>query len=376
MIVDNILAVLVQIPLVVMRALYGLLKRQPQQDKVVLMSRLHSRTSADFERLLAELRRQSPGTAVAVLNHRRGNVFAVVPQTLSQMYHLATSRACITDSYMATISVLEHRPTLVVVQVWHALGAIKRFGRAALDSPEGRPGRFAEAMNMHHGYDWVVAGGPGMVGPFAEAFGVRPEQVLPIGSPRIDILRDEAATGRVRQRLSALHPELGRRPLVLYAPTFRIGRPVQVEPLLDALADHDLDIALALHPLDIRDFAGRPGVIHDRTASTLDWLAIADHVISDYSAIVFDTAAIGTPLYFYLYDLDDYVERRGLFVDVADLPGPVSRDAGELATAVVTGGGSRERVARFRERYLVEADGGSARRIVELALGRAPAELS
>lgn len=373
---DNVLAALVQLPLVVMRALYALLKRLPQRDKVVLMSRLHSRTSADFDRLITELRQQSPDTAVAVLNHRRGNIFAVVPQTLSQMYHLATSRSCITDSYMATISVLTHRPDLVVVQVWHALGAIKRFGRAALDSPEGRPGRFAEAMNMHRGYDWVLAGGPGMVGPFAESFGVRPEQVLPIGTPRIDILCDELVTGRVKHRLCALHPELGRRPLVLYAPTFRIGRPVEVEPLLDALARHDLDVALTLHPLDTRDFGGRPGVIHDRAVSTQDWLAVADHVISDYSAIVFDAAAIGTPLYFYLYDLDDYVQRRGLFVDVADLPGPVSRDAGELATSVATGAGSRDRVARFRERYLVVADGGSARRIVELALGTPPADLS
>lgn len=376
MVGDAVLAAVVRIPVAAMAAIYAVLKLLPVRDKVVLMSRLHSRTSADFESLRRELNQQSPRTTVVILNHRNNRTLAVPFQMLSQMYHLATSRGCITDSYMATISALRHRPSLVVVQVWHALGAIKRFGRAALDSAEGRTGRFAEAMQMHRGYDWVIAGGPGMVEPFAESFGVRPDHVLPIGTPRIDILRDEIAVARTRERIRSAHPRVGERPLVLYAPTFRIGRPVEIEPLLDALAGHDLDIAVALHPLDARDFSARPDVVQDHSLSTLDWLTMADHVVSDYSAIVFDAAVVGVPLYFYLYDLDDYRERRGLFLDVeTDLPGPVSQDPAVIADAIVGNHGSLDAVERFRARFVAPADGGSARRIVELALGAQPAEL-
>ena len=90
--------------------------------------------------------------------------------------------------------------------------------------------------------------------------------------------------------------------------------------------------------------------------------------------LVFDAAVAEVPLYFYLYDLDDYRERRGLFLDVEhDLPGPVERDAEALVKAIVDGVGSREEVSRFRAKFIAPSDGGCARRIVQLALGAQPA---
>ena len=41
------------------------------------------------------------------------------------MYHLATSRACIVDTYIIPVSILKHRDELIIIQIWHALGAIK-----------------------------------------------------------------------------------------------------------------------------------------------------------------------------------------------------------------------------------------------------------
>jgi CDP-glycerol glycerophosphotransferase (TagB/SpsB family) len=375
---DSALAVGSRAVVAGLKAIYWVLKRLPRQNKVLLVSRLYSNTSQDFATLQTEITNQVPGATVVVLNHRNTNPLLVPVQMLSEMYHLATARACITDSYIAAISVLRHRPGLVIVQIWHALGAIKRFGLAALDSAEGRPSRFAHSMRMHNGYDWVIAGGPLMVEPFAECFGVPPEQVLPIGTPRIDRLADPAARARRRDRIQAAHPEVGRRPLVLYAPTFRKGGdPVEVEPLLDALAPTDFDVVVALHPLDLRDFSNRPGVIQDAKITTAEWLAVADAVVTDYSALVFDAAVADVPLYFYVYDLDEYRERRGLFLDIdRDLPGPVERDAAALAKAIVDGAGSREEVLRFRERFVAPADGGCARRIVQLALGARPDELA
>ena len=45
---------------------------------------------------------------------------------------LSTAHVCIIDGYCIPVSVLHHRKELRVVQVWHALGAIKKFGRQAL----------------------------------------------------------------------------------------------------------------------------------------------------------------------------------------------------------------------------------------------------
>lgn len=361
-----------------MAALYAALKWLPTQDKVVLMSRLYASTSDDFAAVHAEIAAQSPSTRTVVLNHRNLAPARVPVQMLVEMYHLATARACITDSYMAAISALRHKNDLVIVQMWHALGAIKRFGLAAVDSPEGRPGGLARVMHMHRGYDWVIAGGQAMVEPFAQAFGVAPARVLPLGTPRVDNLVDSAARAARRAAVNAAYPLLGRRPVVLYAPTFRAVEPVRVDAVLAAAGADEFDVVVSLHPLDRRDFSGRPGAVQDRQFSTLDWLTVADAVITDYSAIVFDAAIVGVPLYFFAYDLEEYRARRGFFVDYeAVMPGPISADATSLmdyirvdtAASSKTAGTATEgsaRLRRFREEFVDHVDGSCTRRIVEL----------
>lgn len=352
-----------------MAVFYAGLKLLPTRDKIVLMSRLYASTSDDFAAVQAEIARQSPSTTVIVLNHRNVGALRVPVQMLIEMYHLATSRACITDSYMAAISALRHKQSLVVVQMWHALGAIKRFGLAAVDSAEGRPGGLARVMRMHRGYDWVIAGGQRMVAPFAEAFGVAPEQVLPLGTPRVDGLVDLEQRAAKRARVLEAYPMLGRRPVVLYAPTFRTGEPTRVDAVLDAVEPAEFDVVVSLHPLDARDFSTRPGVVQDPRFSTLDWLTVADHVITDYSAVVFDAAIVGVPLYFFAYDLDDYRERRGFFVDYeADMPGPIAADASLLVDCIRAGDpAAAQRLQAFRAAFVDHVDGSCTRRIVALA---------
>ena len=103
---------------------------------------------------------------------------------------------------------------------------------------------------------------------------------------------------------------------------------------------------------------------------------MADDLITDYSAVVFDAAVLGVPTYSYAYDLDDYVQRRGLVLDYAhDMPGPPFHDAAELVAALLAGLVTAEDVARFRDEFISAADGGSTRRIVQLALGAAPAAI-
>lgn len=356
-----------------MRVIYAALKLLPVQDKVVLASRLYTTTSPDMALLAEELRRQRPGLRVTVLNHRNTAVGRVPAQMLAQMYHLATARACVTDSYLATISALRHRPGLTVVQMWHALGAIKRFGLAAVGSAEGRPGPLARVMRMHAGYDWVLAGGSRMIEPFAESFGVEPRRVLALGAPRVDLLADSGERQRTADRVRAAHPGLGDKPIVLYAPTFRTDAPADVDGLLAAVDPAEADVVVALHPLDARDFSGRPGVVQDRDFTTLDWLTVADHLVSDYSAVVFDAAVVGVPTWFYAYDLDTYRDRRGLFVDLeAELPKAVFRHAADLMAALLGGVAAGALPAGF----VAAPDGRCTERIARLALGADPGDLS
>lgn len=348
----------------------------PVRHRVTLASRLYPVTSQDMGALRRVLRRLDPTVDVAVLNHRSRGLLSVPYNVLSEIYHLATSEAVVVDSYIMPVSALRHREGLRVVQMWHALGAVKKFGLAAVGTDEGRAPWAARALRMHEGYDFVIAGSERMVGPFAEAFGVGQDQVLPLGTPRVDMLSSSTQVARRAQKVRDRHPGLGHKPVVLYAPTFRKGEPVAVEPLLDSLDTDAFDVVVALHPLDLRQFGARPGVFQDPSLSTLDWLCVADHVITDYSAVVFDAAVLDLPMYFYAYDLDEYTTDRGLFLDYAkDMPGPVLRTAAEVARSLAEDQGSRPHVAAFRDEFVARRDGRCTRRIARLALGASPEEL-
>ena len=55
-----------------------------------------------------------------------------------QIWHVATAELCLVDGDVPAVS-LPKRHRSRVVQVWHALGAIKKFGYQALDTPAGTP---------------------------------------------------------------------------------------------------------------------------------------------------------------------------------------------------------------------------------------------
>ena len=59
---------------------------------------------------------------------------------LRQMYHAATSEIVVLDTYCIIISLLKQRKSLKVIQMWHALGAMKKFGYSILDKGEGTDG--------------------------------------------------------------------------------------------------------------------------------------------------------------------------------------------------------------------------------------------
>ena len=112
---------------------YAILKLLPIRNKVVLISRNNTTTSIDFHLLSLEIKRQSPNTKVVILNHYMKSKLGHIHDILVEMYHLATSRACIIDSYVIAVSILKHKKSLIIVQIWHALGAIKQFGYMTLD---------------------------------------------------------------------------------------------------------------------------------------------------------------------------------------------------------------------------------------------------
>lgn len=359
--------ILIAAAIFVARAMYAALGLLPRRHKVVMLSRQADLPSKDFTLLAEELRREDPSLEVVVRCRFIGSSIiarvAYAREVLVQMYHLATSRVCVLDGYSVPLSVLNHGSDLFVVQLWHALGAIKQFGYQSLDRPGGRSSAVARGMKMHRNYDVVVCGGPATIPLFAEAFRVDPRIVLPLGLPRVDYLRDGASAGPddpVARELITRFPRLAdtTRTRVLYAPTFRKNGARGFSAMAEAFGPERFTLVCKPHDLE-SVLLDRDNVVDAAGTDVLDLLRVCDAVVTDYSGVAFEACAAGLPVYFYLFDIEEYKARHGLNIDPREvLPAACFDDAALLAEAIADGAYDAAALALFGERYVTVPQGG------------------
>lgn len=341
----------------ILRGIYFFLKLFPTHPgKVTFLSRQSDEPSLDFLLLEEEIRRQCPDCETVFLCRRMGDgALALVRDffvIVKQMKHLAESRVCILDSYSIPVSILKHKKELFVLQIWHAMGAIKKFGYQSLGREGGRDARLARAMEMHKGYDAIVSGSQAMVPFFAEAFDAPRKKFLPVGMPRIDYLLENEE--KLRHVVRSQHPEWKGKTVVLYAPTFRRNREYQTDDLLRAMDWDKYVLIVKGHPLKELEVSDSQAETCD-SYSAMELLPAADIVITDYSAISIEAAALLKPVYFYVYDLEEYARDTGLNIDLeAEMPGCVYRDAAALAAGMEREY-PRDSIRRFRDTYVAQA---------------------
>ena len=361
------------------RAIYALMKLLPTQPKVLLITREPRQISVDFALLAEAIQRKHPDHRIVVIKHKKLSP-GYLPKSLREMYHLATCTGCLVDGYIIPVSILNHRKDLRIGQVWHALGAIKKFGHLASGTREGPHPRVAATMQMHQNYTFVCASGQVPASIYTAAFGIPDERIWPLGMPRIDFLLDDHRMNQRRQVMLDHYPQLQRSQeaggrIVLYIPTFRRGRQVPYTKVATAFADEDASTLVLLpHPIDKSPVPEGGRTIIGTEFGVLDWLAVADVVITDYSAVTYEAALRDIPLVFWPYDMDEYVEARGLAVDYAsEVPGPIVDSAAEAVQAALSTGPPDYRAFRSKHlNFVTDLDGtlpadppGCADRIID-----------
>lgn len=361
-----------------LRLAYAVMKLFPVERKVVLLSRQSNRPSRDFVRLANELRTLDPSiqimqfcrTVPSALRGYPSYLWAMLPQ----LFHLGTARVAIVDGYSIAVSVLNHRSELTVIQMWHALGAIKKFGFQSVGRPDGRSEELSRIMHMHRNYDYVLCGGEGSVAVFAEAFGIDESSVLPIGLPRIDHLLELAGgelqpSKRTRDFLKAnpvvLDPS---KPRILYAPTNRQGNLSSVNAMVDHFNDEKYTLIIKPHTLHKHTL--RHGSAVDATGvNVMDLLMYADVLVTDYSAVALEAYCVDKPVYFFVPDLEEYEARRGLNINPArDCPTVSTADLSELERWIVEGKHDESVAARIKALYLPKPVAGSTHRVADLVI--------
>lgn len=337
-----------------MTVLYQPIKLFPAKDRIVYLSRQSNEKSLDMRLLEKEIAKQSPSTEqvfrLRMLDGGLGEKIKYCFSILGDLYYLSTSRVAVLDTYSVAVSCLRHKKTLKVVQIWHALGAVKKFGLQALGTKEGRDPAVSKAMNMHKNYDYVIAPSQQTALFYAEAFGCEKSKIKLALLPHVDYLLDNK-NGR-SEEFFRLNPDCTAKKNVLYLPTFRDREEYVANELKVAFEDDDrLRLIIKTHPLSRVRAEERFSYKGD--FSTYDLMKIADYVITDYSACAFDAALLMKPLYFFVPDYDVYTRDRGLNIDLKEEMKPaVFDDAEALHAAVRAGNYDLDTLYRFKIHYL------------------------
>lgn len=357
-----------------MRFIYFFMKLLiPVRDKAVFLSRQSDQPSENFLLLREELQKVSPSTKCEFycrlgLKNEMGLSYALL--MLRQMKALAGARLCVTESYCIPVSILRHKRQLRIVQIWHSMVAIKKFGWQTVDRPEGTSSGIADVMDMHKGYDFVAVGSEYMRPFFAEAMNTPIEKILPLGAPIADrILGSACQKDALRTSFYEKYPQTRGKKIAVWLPTMRRDYPIDCEDMIKGFDCEKYALVVKLHPLDRQTVISGDTAIADKEFTTEQAILLSDCVISDYSGAAAEAALLAKPVYFFVPDTQRYAAECGINVNPLEVFPDVSfSDAKELVSAVLQEKATPADIALVREKLCGGCDGHSTEKIINRAL--------
>jgi CDP-ribitol ribitolphosphotransferase len=329
---------ILRIVALVLKVVYQPFRLFPLRDKIALISRQSDAIPEDFLLIREDLRKHEE-IDVVILAKKLGPGklrMALYPfHMLRQMFHIATSKVVVLDGYCIVACVVGHKTETTVIQMWHATAAIKQFGWQIVGKPSGSSLATATIMHMHDHYDMVLAPSPRTAVDYCEAFHVDNDRIRYYGLPHLtELSRVEPQTLDEIRRHFSLDPS---KKTVLYVPTFREGKCVNLQDLIDNFDFDNYQLIAKVHPIDYVP-APDPRVVYPDKFTTTQWMALADVVITDYSSLLVEAAVIDKPLFLYVYDLAEYSGDTGLNLDYKEsFIAPIAfPDGKQLAAALAS----------------------------------------
>ncbi|MEC4273422.1 CDP-glycerol glycerophosphotransferase family protein [Adlercreutzia sp. R25] len=351
----------------ILAMLYALCSLLPTHRRFVCISRQSDSDPVDFQLIKEYCERREPAWEVAILAKQLRNPAAYLLEMIRQVYYIATSRATVLDSYCIVVGLLHDRIKVPVIQIWHSLGNMKRFGYTAFGTDEGHSEATARLMHMHEGYDAIAISSMSFADEFAAAFNADKSKLFEAPLPRVDLLLSEGHRTQQREAILAAYPQLHERKTIVYCPTFRkqpaANEAEAAQALIDAVDFNRFNFVYKPHPVSKQ-------VINDPRVITIpcdqfDALFVADYIISDYSTVIYEAGLLNIPVYLYAYDWDSYREKRGLTIDFEnDVPALFTGNPEEIMHAIENNDFDAQAYQTFESANVSLPEGASCTEVV------------
>ena len=301
---------------------------------------------------------------------------------LHTMKMISTSKYILLDDFCSVISFMKVKKGQKVVQLWHGPGAFKTFGLSRGDKKTG----FLHKYLTHRNYTDAIVTSKEIKWCFAEAFGMKEDNIHAVGFPRTDIFFDKEYIKKTKDNFYKEYPELKNKKIIMFAPTYRgVSLPLSYYDYKQLDVDKiykdlhkDYVFIIKLHPGLVgskeRDefnekVAKYPDFYKDFThyRDINDLLLTTDVLITDYSSVIFDYLLVDKPIVYFAYDLHEYEDGRGLYYKFDKyVYGEVAKNSNELISAIKKENMCQKQRKDFRETFMSACDGKCTKKTYDM----------
>ena len=380
----------------VIRILYRWTYKMVKVDpKLVIFIAFHGRGYSDNPRAIYEAMRQDPrfeGYRFIwfIKKHKQKQITipgAEVKEyfSFSYFYYMSKAKYWIINCKMPTY--IAKKEEQIYLQTWHGT-PLKRLAHDIESAEDMTFYRSAVSFaQMTQSYDIDVARYNYMISPnrfctevFQSAFRIQRERLIETGYPRNDFICNTTKEEIVRLKEKYQLPK--DKKVVLYAPTWRDNSYVASGYTFGLKADfhkwkeilgEEYIVVFKPHYLIINTYekdSSLQGFLYSipAEADIRELYVISDMLITDYSSVFFDYAILKRPIYFYMYDIEEYAnDLRGFYLDIhKDLPGDIYTNEDELLAAVKQDAYDETAYQAFYERFCSCEDGKAAKRVIDI----------
>lgn len=300
---------------------------------------------------------------------------------------LATAKACFVHESNDLLGYLDIRPETKIVQLWHGCGIYKKIGLSTAGMKSFKSVKTYEEFPEYNKYDIVTIASPEMSWIFEEFMGIDKSEgiINPIGVSRTDEFFDADYIKNCYDKIHHIVPASTDKKIILYAPTYRgvdgagDGRTapdcLDIPQMAEALRDdyvliikhHQTVKVLPEIPEEYRDVFAYD-MTRGKGMNINELMTVSDICISDYSSLVFEYALFERPMMFFAYDLENYVDERGMYYPYDELtPGPICKTTEEIVDYIknIDQRFDQQEVIAFKEKFMCSCDGHSTQRILD-----------
>lgn len=370
----------------ILPAEYDEYKDRPIQNKVIMMENGHAPSPSQSH--LADVIKKQGKYKVIMMSMNRQDVSLeeYLENGRKFVREIADAKAVFLSTSNFFLSGFDLRPETKLIQLWHGVGTFKKIGFSTVNSKGfGLSESERKKIDLYRNYDYVTIAAESQLPIFEEALRIPASsgKLAPIGVSRTDVFYDQEYIQHTHERFLKAMPQIEGKKIILYAPTFR-GRTAKakapdrldIAKMAERLSD-DYVLLIKHHGL-AHNIPDIPEEYKDKFAFDARdhknfgierWLSEADILITDYSSVAFEFALKEKPMIFFCYDLEEYVEERGLYNDFETfVPGPVVKTTDEICDYIehIDERFDKQRVIDFKRDQVGACDGHATERTIEL----------